>query len=142
MLQYVFFHQQPFDLFIEFITARGLQGETSIDDMSYEISLNEDIDDSLMDEIDVEYDRLLDMNQQLMEADVNTEHDYAMAAIDVPLAGGLVSQAFFDPDLINRVMQVINAKEMGVLVKAIVDAVENPDQRSFCQRVRDGDATL
>lgn len=142
MLQYVFFHQQPFDLFIEFINARGVQGETTVDDMSYEISLSEDIEDKLIEEIDVEYDRLLDMNQQLMEDEGNTEQDYVMAAIDVPLADGQVSQAFIEPELINRVMQVINAKEMGILVKAIVEAVENPDQRSFCQRVRDGDTTL
>lgn len=142
MLQYVFFHQQPFDLFIEFINARGIKSQTTVDDMSYEIELNEDIEDKLIDEIDVEYDRLLEMNQQLMESAENTEQDYAMAAIDVPLADGRISQAFVEPELINRVMQVITAKDMGVLVKAIVEAAENPDQRSFCQRVRDGDATL
>jgi hypothetical protein len=44
------------------------------------------------------------------------------------------------PALLNKVMQALDPRELGELVTAVVDAVENPDQRTFCQRMRDADA--
>ncbi len=39
-----------------------------------------------------------------------------------------------DPALLNRMLEVITADELGQFIDAIVDAVENPDERPFCQR--------
>jgi hypothetical protein len=139
MLQYVFFHQQPFDEFIEFLTGRGLNAETGIDDGSFEASLSEDIDDGLAEEIDDEYDRLFEVNRQLMETEENSDKDYTMAAVNVQLADGSFTQAFVEPELMNRIMQVLSPQEFGRVVGSIATAVENPDARSFCERVREGE---
>jgi hypothetical protein len=34
---------------------------------------------------------------------------------------------------------VVEKPELDELIAAIVDAVENPDERSYCQKVRDGE---
>ena len=42
-------------------------------------------------------------------------------------------------DLINRVLKNISTDELNTLVEAIADAVENPDSRSYCQIIKDGE---
>jgi hypothetical protein len=38
------------------------------------------------------------------------------------------------PALLNRVLSAISVQELNQLVEAIVDSIENPDDRPFCQR--------
>ena len=40
-------------------------------------------------------------------------------------------------DLINRALRMISTDELNQLIEAIVDAVENPDERSYCQIIKD-----
>jgi hypothetical protein len=88
--------------------------------------------------IERRYDELLTLNQQLFETehpeDVDNHH---AAGVVVNLADGSTVYADISPRLLGRVMEVLTAEELGELVNAIVDAVECPDQRSLCQRVRD-----
>jgi hypothetical protein len=37
------------------------------------------------------------------------------------------------------VLRAISTDELNQLIEAIADAVENPDDRSYCQTVRDSD---
>jgi hypothetical protein len=37
------------------------------------------------------------------------------------------------------VLSVISPVELGAIVDAIVSAVEDPDERTVCQRMREGD---
>jgi len=41
--------------------------------------------------------------------------------------------------LLNRIVSVISPEEFGVVVDAIADAVENPQPKTYCQRVREGE---
>ncbi|MBC8210343.1 MAG: hypothetical protein H8E21_04690 [Gammaproteobacteria bacterium] len=137
MLQYVFFHQQPFQLFIDFVKSKGLLPQSDQYGDSLEVRLAEDLDDDLLDLVDDEYDRLFEMNRQLMDREETSEQEYSMAAVDVILTDGRISQAFIKPELINRIMAVMTPQQFGEVVKSIVQAVENPDARSYCERVRE-----
>ena len=44
-----------------------------------------------------------------------------------------------DPELLGRIMTVVTPDEFNTVVNAIVEAVENPDARTPCQRIREGD---
>lgn len=136
MLEYIFFHEKPYQMFHEFTQLKGLSS-TCCNEDGYIISLDENLNDQLQDEIDEKYDQLLEYNQQLMEEQDNNEHDYSMAAVDVVLADGRTSPAFIRPELMNSIMEVITPTQFSEVVKAITQAVENPDSRSFCERVRD-----
>lgn len=140
MLEYVFFHREPFEAFVAYLSDKGLQPQTGGDGDSFEVQLPEDIDDALSEEIEVRYDALMDLNRELFDSEQGqSAENYQAAGILVNLKDGQAVYADVDPALLARVMGVISAEEFGQIVSAIVRAVEEPDSRTFCQRMRDGD---
>ena len=140
MLEFIFFHKTPHELFIEWLKEKGLGAEFSTEDEVYEVYLSEDLDDELYDEIEEKYEALMEMNEEIMRQENADEADYHMAGIAVHLRDGNVSYADIDPRLLGRVMGAITPEEFAIIVDAIVTAVENPQDRSYCQRERDKDA--
>ena len=132
-IEYIFFHEQPFKLFVNFLKQQDLVPDTSSGEDSYEISLPDNLDDLLTDVIENEYDRLFEMDQQLME-EVSQEN---AAGIVVNLKDGTTTYADINPVLLSKIMQVLTPQELGDVVNAIIDAVEYPDDRSLCERARD-----
>jgi hypothetical protein len=138
MLEYVFFHSIPFEKFTDYLRSKHLQPETESADGTYEVRLPEEIDDVLSDEIEQRYDELMEMNQALFESELEQDADnYHAAGVVVNLKDGRAVYADVDPKLLARVMEVLSPEELGQVVDAIVDAVESPDERTFCQRMRD-----
>ncbi len=136
MLEYVFFHARPFDEFVAYLRELGLQPETGVDEDSWKVSLPEDIDDELLERIETRYDQLMDLNQELFDAE--QPQDYHTAGVVVNLGSGETVYAQVDPHLLGKIMGVLTPEEFGEVVNAIVDAVEQPDGRTLCQRMRDG----
>lgn len=140
MLEYIFFHRQPFDAFVEYLNERGLAPETEVEEDSFEVRLPEDLDDDLAAEIEERYDAFMDMNRELFEQTQEQGADnYQAAGVVLNLKDGQAVYAHVDPALLARVMTVLSPQEFGEIVNAIVDAVEDPDTRTFCQRMRDGE---
>ncbi len=135
MLEYVFFHARPFDEFVAYLEELGLQPETLVEEDCWEARLPEDLDDQLSEKIEERYDQLMDLNQQLFDAE--QPEDYHTAGVVVNLADGETAYAQVDPLLLGKIMGVLTPEEFGDVVNAIVDAVERPDDRSLCQRMRD-----
>lgn len=135
-IDYIFFHEKPFKLFVEFLRQKELEPGTSSDEDSYEISLPDNLEDSLSEVIEKEYDRLFEMNQQLIE-EASPEN---AAGVVVNLKDGITTYADINPALLSKIMEVLTPQELGDVVNAIVDAVECPDDRSLCERVRDHQA--
>lgn len=133
MLEYIFFDERPWMRFVEFLKEKGLAPDSAHEEQGYLVMLPEDTDDDLMDEIEAFYDEMLDMNEALFAETAGEEHVHT-AGISVNLTDGRTIQASVDPRLLNRVLDVISTDELGQLVNAIVDAVENPDDRPFCRR--------
>ena len=138
MLEYIFFHEKPFKLFVEFIKQLGLTPITVAEDDSFTLQIPEDTEDALVDRIEDRYDELFDMNRELFdEAQQEDANHYDGASVVVNLSDGNFSYADIDPALLNKVLQVISPEEFGGIVAAIADAVENPQNKSYCQRLRD-----
>jgi hypothetical protein len=140
MLEYILFHKKPFQLFIDWLKEKGVSPVIEIEDDNYEIKIPEDLEENLLDEIDERYEELMDMNQQIVndeERDNNQGHH--MAGIVVTLKDGSVSYADVDPNLLGRVMSAVSPEELGEIVNAIANAVEDPQPKAYCQRVREGD---
>ncbi|MCW8848233.1 MAG: hypothetical protein OQK19_05740 [Sedimenticola sp.] len=135
MLEYIFFDERPWQLFIDYLTARGLQPLSAQEDQGFMVRLPEDTDDALMDDIEAYYDEMLDMNEALfIEQADPSEHKHA-AGVSVNLSDGRTVQAVVDPALLNRILDVLSTDELGQFINSIVDAVENPDERSVCRRM-------
>ena len=140
MLEYILFHERPFQLFINWLKEKGVPYETEIEDDNYEIKIPEDLDESLLDEIDEKYEELMDMNQQIVDDEEKENNQgYHMAGVIVTLKDGTISYADVDPKLLGRVMSAVSPEEFGEIVNAIANAVENPQPKAYCQRVREGD---
>ena len=102
------------------------------------VLVSEDEDDELIEQLEAEYDRLLDLSrEQTDEAEGDTSENYQKASLLITLNNGDKSYAHVDMDLINRVLRNISTAELNSLVEAIVDAVEHPDERSYCQIIKD-----
>ena len=140
MLEFIFFHKTPYGLFIEWLKEKGLEPESAAKDEAFEVYLPEDLDDELYNEIEEKYEGFMEMNEAILKQENAGELDYHMAGIAVHLRDGNVSYADIDPELLGRVMGAITPEEFAIMVDAIVTAVENPEDRTFCQRQRDKDA--
>lgn len=137
MLEFVFFHETPQGLFIDWLRERGLDPESSSEEEMYEVRLPEDIDDALYEEVEAKYELFMEMNEEILKQENADQEGYHMAGIAVHLKDGNVSYADIDPKLLGRVMGAISAEEFATIVDAIVTAVESPQHRTYCQRQRD-----
>ena len=138
MLEYVLFHEKPFLLFIDWLKSKGISPEIKTEEDTYEIKIPEDLDENLLDDIDDQYEVFMDMTQQLVNDEERENQDgYHMAGVVVSLKDGSISYADVDPNLLGRVLSVISPEELGEIVTAIADAVETPQTKTFCQRVRE-----
>ncbi len=140
MLEYVFFHQQPLDQFCEFLRDKGIPFQLLESSESLLLAIEEQsIDDAMADIIDEHYDEMLDLDQSIYDQGLHEdEENYAAAGVVVNLMDGQSVYADVPGDLLKKIMDVLSPQELGDLVNAIADAVEDPDKRALCKRHRDG----
>lgn len=141
MLEYVFFDPRPRDRFVAFVLEKGAETQQEEDDGLLKVLLSEELSEELETQIEEFYDEMMELNQQLYEDENDSsEVGYHAAGITVELKDGSSVYAQVDPNLLARIMQVVTPVEFNDVVNAIVEAIENPDSRSMCQRLRDADA--
>jgi hypothetical protein len=140
MLEFIFFHHNICTLFTDFITELNIEYHIQQDDEYMTVSIAEDIDDDLVEQIEDKYDDLLDLSRDQTDRDEGEHREnYQKASLLISLNDGSKSYAHVDMDVLNRALRMISTDELNKLVEAIVDAVENPDARSYCQIIKDGD---
>lgn len=137
MLEYVFFHQQPFDEFLLFLESMQVEplkhGVEHSDVEGLIVYLQDDLDDELSDRIERYYDEMMRLNEQLVAGE-EAKEDSSQVGVAVSVADGRSVLASVEPEILNRILTVISHQQLGELVDAIVDAVENPDDRPLCKR--------
>ena len=140
MLEYVFFDERPRDQFVNFLQEKAVELKLEEDEGLFKVWISEDLDDDLDEAIEDFYDDMMALNQQLYEDENNeAEVGYNAAGIVLELNTGENVYAQVDPELLGRIMTVVTPDEFNTVVNAIVEAVENPDARTPCQRIREGD---
>ena len=140
MLEYVFFDERPRDQFVVFLQEKAVELKLEEDEGVLKVWIPEDLDDDLDEAIEDFYDDMMALNQQLYEDENNeAEVGYNAAGIVLELNAGENVYAQVDPELLGRIMTVVTPDEFNTVVNAIVEAVENPDVRTPCQRIREGD---
>jgi hypothetical protein len=140
MLEYVFFDERPRDQFVNFLQEKAVELKLEEDEGVLKVWIPEDLDDDLDEAIEDFYDDMMALNQQLYEDENNeAEVGYNAAGIVLELNTGENVYAQVDPELLGRIMTVVTPDEFNTVVNAIVEAVENPDVRTPCQRIREGD---
>lgn len=133
MLEFVFFDPRPRQLFVDFLASEGIAAQQADAVDCLEVAIDENIDDRLLLQVESRYDELMAMDQALFEAGDETSAR-SSAGVVVKLANGETVYARVNPELLARIMTVLTPTELGDVVNAIVDAVENPDRRGLCRR--------
>lgn len=135
MIEYIFFHPKPCDLFCQFLTEQNIPFENNKDETDVEgllIAIADDLADAISDKIEGYYDELLEMDEALLVE--NPEDIIDQAGLAVTLNNGESTFASIDPDVLNRMLTVVSRDEVAGFIDAIVNAVEQPDQRPLCKR--------
>lgn len=133
MIEYVFFHKHLADAFVERLAALAIRYQEKDDELGLIVSVPEDLDDALMDQLDEAYEALLAQSEALLNAESGGTEKQA-AALNITLHDGRIVQASVRPALMNKLIGALSFEEVNELVEAIVDSIENPDERPFCQR--------
>ncbi len=137
MLEYLFFNQAVADKFAVFLKQKKLSYEQHIDPMLETIVIKtpEELDDKLWDKLDEYHEKLGEEDQTLLEqALVDDATETNAAGIYIQLAGGRQTVAQVDPDIMNRMLEVVSMDEFNQFVETIVSSVENPDDTPICKK--------
>jgi hypothetical protein len=137
MLEYLFFNQAVADKFVVFLKQKKLSYEQHIDPMLETIVIKtpEELDDKLWDKLDEYHEKLGEEDQTLLEqALVDDATETNAAGIYIQLAGGRQTVAQVDPDIMNRMLEVVSMDEFNQFVETIVSSVENPDDTPICKK--------
>ena len=137
MLEYIFFHKIPYEKFLQFLRSKQVEPlKEGIDETDVEglvVFIQDNLDESLSNEIEAYYDDMMDLNESLV-GEEDEEDQMNNVGLAVSLADGRSVLASVDPEVLNRVLSVITHQQLGEMVDAIADAVENPDERPLCKR--------
>lgn len=133
MLDYIFYHKDPRDKFIDYLTNQDIPYVKMEDTMGLVVAVPEDMEESIEESIEVHYDMLMEDAEDLIIDDGGVaEKD--VAAITITLDDGRIIYASVSPNVINRVLSVITNQELNDLVNSIVSSVFDPDERPICNR--------
>jgi hypothetical protein len=136
-LEYIFFHQQPYQQFKQFLQQKNIEmlkeGIDETDVEGFVIHIQDNLDEDISEEIESYYDEMMDLSETLV-ADESDDNETSRVGLNVTLMDGRSVLAEVEPDVLNRILTVISHQELGDMVDAIADAVENPDQRPLCKR--------
>ncbi len=134
MLDYIFFNKQTCHLFEKTAISAGINPTIDCADEGFTVTIPEDIDEVILEKLENDYDKLIDIDRDLTEQQQDSANDIHAAGITIQLKDGRVVCASVTPELLNKVMQSISADELNTIVCAITEAVEEPDARGLCQR--------
>ncbi len=139
MLEYVFFNTEPRARFCIFLREHGIEPTLAEGEPERLVQVEEDlVDDDLADILDAYYEEMFALDHAIYSEEAGSDgHDYAGSGLVVNLKDGTAAYADVPPALLGKVMAALSLEELSDLVNAIVDAVEDPDPRSLCQRARE-----
>lgn len=135
MIEYIFFHPKPCELFCQFLNQHNIPYGNSTDETDIEgllVCLADDLEEEISDKIESYYDELLEMDEDLLVE--NPEDTIDQAGLAVTLNNGESTFASINPDVLNRMLTVVTRDEVAGFIDAIVNAVEQPDERPLCKR--------
>ncbi|MBC8494358.1 MAG: hypothetical protein ISR74_04210 [Candidatus Thioglobus sp.] len=136
MLDYIFFNASLSGKFKDHLTKVGIEFKCE-DDESFGsiqgeiVSIADDTNDSILGELQDLYDVLQDELEALLE---QTDDALMMnaAGMQVTLKDGGMCTLRVSPDVVTRILTVLEFDELQAFVENIARSVEEPDSGHFC----------
>jgi hypothetical protein len=132
MSDYIFFDASLRDRFLAFLAERGFAAQTRPDRIAGDlVILADDLPDDLADILDEEYDRLMDEQQEMVEAE--DEQDRTLMGVNITLPDGKPCTVRLPPEFARRLCDAFTGEEIQTLVAAIADDVLTPASGPLCR---------
>ncbi len=139
MLDYIFFDSKLSAKFKDHLTKVGIEFECQ-DDKNFGsvqgeiVSIADETSDTILNELQVLYDELQDELEVMLE---QTEDALIMnaAGMEVKLKDGSMCTLRVSPDVVTRILTVLEFDELQEFVKNIARSVEDPDSGHFCHNI-------
>jgi len=89
MLAFICFHQNICKLFTDLVTGLSIEYQVKDDDETITVSVSEDVEGGLIEKIEDEYDRLLDLSRDQTDSEEGeSRHNYQKACLLISLKNG------------------------------------------------------
>ncbi|HEY0665758.1 MAG TPA: hypothetical protein VGD24_06815 [Gallionella sp.] len=132
-IDYIFIHEALRDRFVQFVMDRGIPCRVRKDQMDgFVAALPEDLDDSVAEAIDAEYELLMEEQEVLAESDEGWVTSNVMG-VEIKLADGRPCVVRIPDAIIRRLSEHFAPEEIHALVSAIAHSVENPVDGPICR---------
>ncbi|MDC9726989.1 MAG: hypothetical protein PSN35_04040 [Candidatus Thioglobus sp.] len=139
MLDYIFFNASLSGKFKDHLTKVGIEFKCEDDEgfgsiQGEIVSIADDTNDSILGELQDLYDELQDELEALLE---QTDDALMMnaAGMQVTLKDGSMCTLRVSPDVVTRILTVLEFDELQAFVENIARSVENPDDGHFCHNI-------
>ena len=132
MSEYIFFEDALRDRFLAFVAGHRIQADTRPDRIAgHVVTLPEDLTDELEDAFEAEYGRLMDEQQQRVEAEDG--EDRTLLGVDITLPDGRPCTVRLPPDLARRLCNHFSGEEIQAMVATIAAEVLDPAAGPLCR---------
>lgn len=138
MFEYVFFHETLAQQFEQKAVSLGIEVQKEADELCWQIMLPEDMPEEIEQQLSDFYDDLLDQDQDMYESE-HTDTEFQGAALEITLKDGQKTYAETDPAIMGKILSVLEFDELNILIDDIVSAVENPNDKTMCERRRENE---
>jgi len=139
MLDYIFFDSKLSGKFKDHLTKVGIEFECEDDEgfgsvQGEIVSIADETSDSVLDELQNLYDELQDELEKMLE---QTDDALMMnaAGMEVQLKDGSMCTLRVSPDVVTRILTVLEFDELQAFIDNIAKSVENPDDGHFCHNI-------
>ncbi len=136
MLDYIFFDSKLSGKFKNHLTKVGIEFKSENDEnfgsvQGEIVSIDDDTQDDVLEDLQALYEDLQDELEKMLE---QTEDALIMnaAGMEVKLKDGSICTLRVSPDVITRILSVLEFEELQAFVDNIAKSVEDPDSDHFC----------
>jgi Na+-translocating ferredoxin:NAD+ oxidoreductase RnfG subunit len=132
MSEYIFFDPTLRDRFLTLVADHRIQADTRPDPIEgFLVILPEALPDEIDEALEEEYERLMDEQQQLVEA--GDEQDRTVMGVDITLPDGRACVVQLPPIFARRLCDHFSGDEIRMLVTEIAASVLDPATGPLCR---------
>ena len=133
MLEYILFSERIRNMFTSWLQSNNIEFQLAGNEEEFLVLIDEDIDDSIEEKIEAQYDFLLDKNAKTVDEKDDSPGSIHLVGIQFSNKDGVIGQVQIPPELANQIQQCLSAEELQGFVQLIADEAINPKNKSLCQ---------
>ena len=129
MIDYIFFDATLRDKFVTYIEQRGVPCTVSDDSMGLLVSIPEDVEEKVSDDIELYYESFEDEQEDLSKSNGDLSR---LAGFNFTLPDGQSRMLPLDSEMANRLLANFSLDEIQDLLNAVAKCALNPNDEHLC----------